>query len=110
MISGGRLKWRATVQKASTTVDSMGRRTSTFTDGETLRVDMRETGALEQQYADGVAVVGSWEVRCRWPDVARTNLTALDRLVVRGRLLRIEGFVNLDERDRVAVIQCREVA
>lgn len=109
MISGGRLRWRAQVLKASTAVDSMGRRTSTFSNGSTLRVDMRESGAIEQQYADGIAVVGTWEVRARWPDIARTTLTSLDRLVVRGKTLRIEGFVNLDERDRVAVLQCREV-
>jgi hypothetical protein len=53
--------------------------------------------------------VGNWEVRLRWPNVARVGLTELDRLVVRGKTLRINSIINLDEKDRVAVISCSEV-
>ncbi len=110
MISGGRLRWVATVQRASTTLDALGRRVNTWTDSGTLRVDLREAGSSEQPYADGVAVVASWEVRARWPNVARLTISELDRILVRGRLLRINGIRNLDERDRVAVLDCSEVA
>lgn len=109
MISGGRLHRVATVLKASTSTDSIGRRVATYTDGGTVRADIREGSAQESVYADGVAVVGNWEIRVRWPNIARVGLTELDRLEVRGKTLRINGIVNLDERDRVAVISCSEV-
>jgi head-tail adaptor len=109
MISGGRLRWVATVQRASAAVDALGRRTSTFTDVGTVRVDMRENGSAEQTYADGVAVVARWEIRMRWPNIARLAITELDRLVVRGKTMRITSSINLDERDRLAVLDCTEV-
>lgn len=109
MISGGRLRWKATVQSASTTTDALGRRVNTYTDAGTMRADLREGGSVEQVYADGVASVQSYEVRVRWNDAVRLGVRAIDRLVVRGRLLRITGIQNLDERDRVAVISCQEV-
>lgn len=109
MISGGRLRWKARVNRATTSTDNMGRRQNTYTTAGYVRVDLREAGSAEQVYADGVAVVGQWEVRCRWQDVGRLTITELDRLTVRNKLLRIESIVNLDERDRVAVISCREV-
>lgn len=109
MISGGRLLRVASVLKASTSVDNIGRRVNTYTDGGTVRADIREGSAQESVYADGVAVVGNWEVRLRWPNVARVGLTELDRLVVRGKTLRINSIINLDEKDRVAVISCSEV-
>jgi head-tail adaptor len=109
MISGGRLRWSASVLRAATTLDALGRRTNTFTEQGTMRVDLRESGSSEQPYADGVAVVANWEIRTRWPNIARLGVTELDRLTVRGRTLRINGIRNLDERDRVAVLDCSEV-
>jgi head-tail adaptor len=109
MLNSGRNRWKARVSRATTSTDSLGRRQNTFTTAGYLRCDIRENGSAEQVYADGVAVVGSWEVRCRWQDIGRLTITELDRLTVRSKLLRIESIVNLDERDRVAVIQCREV-
>jgi head-tail adaptor len=110
MISGGRLRWNATLLKAATTVDALGRRTNSFTDSGNFRCDLRQGTPTEQTYADGVAVTASYELRVRWPDVARVDITALDRVTVRGKTLRINGIQNLDERDRLAVIDCTEVA
>jgi len=70
---------------------------------------MREDSATEQGYADGVAVVRTVEVRARWTAVQNANLTEVCRLVVRGRTLKINSIRNLDEADRVAVIDCTEV-
>ena len=109
MISGGRLRWTATVQSATTTTDALGRRANAFTDSGTMRADLREGGAAEQVYADGVATVQAYEVRVRWNDAVRLGVRTIDRLVIRGKLLRITGIENLEERDRVAVISCQEV-
>jgi head-tail adaptor len=109
MISAGRLKWLATVQTPSTTQDALGMRVDTWTDGATFRCDMRNDSSAEQQYVDGVAVVKSYEIRARWQAVQGAGLTEVDRLHVRGKTLRIGAIRNLDEADRVAVIDCTEV-
>jgi head-tail adaptor len=109
MISGGLLRWVATVQTPSSTLDSLGMRTATWTDGATFRCDLRENSANEQGYADGVAVIRSIEVRARWQAVQGAGLTEVCRLVVRGRTLKVTAIRNLDEADRVAVIDCTEV-
>lgn len=109
MISAGRLRHVASVRRASTTVDSMGRRNTTYTTVGEVRVDMRQSQGTEQIYADGVAVVSATELRCRWPEIDRLSITAVDRLVCRGKTLRIVSINNLDNRDRVAVIDAMEV-
>lgn len=110
MISGGRLRWTATRLQPSASIDALGMRVDTWADAGTFRCDMREDSAQEQSYADGVAVIRSVEIRCRWENVARVGLTEVDRLQVRNRTLRINSIRNLDEADRVAVIDCAEVS
>ena len=56
---------------------------------------------------DGVAVTRTYEVRARWQAI--TGLTEIDRLQIRGHTLKINSIRNLDEADRVAVIDCTEV-
>jgi hypothetical protein len=109
MISGGVLRWTATRQTPSSTLDALGMRTATWTDAGTFRCDLREDSAVEQTYGDGVAVVRSVELRARWQAVQQAGLTEVDRVTVRGRTLKIQPIRNLDEADRVAVIQCVEV-
>jgi len=109
MISAGLLKWTATRLAASTAQDTLGLRSDTFTTGADFRCDLRPVSATEQQYADGVAVRRSWEVRARWQRIENIGLTEVDRISVDGRTLRITSILNLDGADRVAVIQCEEV-
>jgi head-tail adaptor len=54
-------------------------------------------------------VVRNVEIRARWQAVENINLSEVCRLTVRGRSLKINAIQNLDEADRVAVIQCTEV-
>jgi head-tail adaptor len=75
----------------------------------TMRCDMRDQSATEQEYADGVSVLKQYEVRVRWLNIGRLSVVATDRLEVRGKTLRINHIRNLDEDDRVAVIECTEV-
>ena len=110
MISSGRTRFACTVLRASTAVDGLGRRSTTYTNVGTIRCDIREGQPTEQQYADGVAVVGSFELRTRWPNIKRLTITALDRITARSKTLRILGIRNMDQADRVAVIDCVEVA
>jgi len=109
MISGGVLRWTATASAPSDTQDSLGMRVSTWRDLGTFRCDLREQSAVEQGYADGVAVVRQVEVLARWQAIVNIGLSELHRLTVRGRTLRIVSIQNADEADRRAVIQCVEV-
>lgn len=109
MISGGLLRWTATRQSPSTTLDGLGMRGTTWTAGGTFRCDIREDSATEQPYGDGVAVIRSVELRARWQSVQDAGLTEVDRVTVRNRTLRVVSIRNLDEADRVAVIQCTEI-
>lgn len=109
MISGGVLKRTATRLEQTTTADALGIKGNTWTAAGTFRCDLREQTATEGAYADGVAVIRSVELRARWDSVQGVGLTELDRISVRGRTLKINGIRNLEEADRVAVIDCTEV-
>lgn len=109
MISGGLLRNKATRLAASTTQDSLGLRSPTFTAGDFFYCDLRNSSAQEQQYADGVAVRRQFELRARWNAVANVGLTELDRVSVNGRTLAVQSIIDLDNAGRVAVIQCEEV-
>ena len=110
MISGGRTVFVTTVLRAATTVDALGRRTQTYTNVGTIRCAGLESAPGEQLYAEGANVIGTFELRTRWPNIARLSVTNVDRLTFRGRTLRINGIRNLDQRNRLAIIDCTEVA
>ena len=109
MISAGRLRFVGQRYTPSTTQDALGMRTDVWTARQTFRCDLRNDSAQEQQYADGVAVIRSCEVRMRWNTAQSISLSELDRIAVRGKTLRIRSIINLDEQDAVAVIECEAV-
>lgn len=109
MISAGRLLFKANRLAASTAQDALGMRTDVWTVGASFRCDMRNDSTSEAPYADGVAVRRTIEIRARWQAVQNSGLTEVDRIQVGGRTLRIQSIRNLDEADRVAVIQCEEI-
>lgn len=109
MISGGLLKRVATRLEQSTSVDALGQKVDTWTAAGTFRCDLREQSANEGAYADGVAVIRNVELRARWQSVENIGLTEADRVSVRNRTLKINAIRNLEEADRVAVIDCTEV-
>lgn len=116
MIGSGRLRFPAEVFAPSINTDDLGMRTGAFVSvnkgmvgNPPLWVDLRTDSAQEQQYADGVATVRRAEVRCRWNSLQKFTIDETYRLSVRGRLFRILGITNLDEKDMVAVLECEEV-
>lgn len=110
MISSGLTRFNVQVLTAqSNNPDGYGRRNSGWTSAGFMRCDVRESMPVEQAFGDGVAAVGSFEVRTRWPNIARLNVRQIDRLVYRSKQLRINGIRNLDQRNRLAVIDCTEV-
>lgn len=110
MISAGLTRWRCPVLRASTNVDVLGRRVNTYTNVGQIIVDARENPPNESAMGAGVANVSTFELRTRWPNIARLSITTADRIQFRNRVLRIEGIRNLEQRNRVAVIDTAEVA
>lgn len=109
MISAGLLRYKATVYLLGSS-DTLGEATGYNPSEEPyVRVQLRELSGAEVAWADGPAAMSNWEVRCRWPDLARCGITATSRLVVRGKTLRINSIVNTYQADRVAVLMCTEV-
>lgn len=111
MISSGLTRFRLSVLRSpSNSSVALGRRTTTYTSVGTIVCDVRESAPVETSYGDGVAVVGAYEIRTRWPNIARLTVTAIDRLQYGSKVLRINGIRDMDQRRRVAVIDCTEIA
>lgn len=109
MISAGRLRYSASVLQPSGSKDALGLRDSQFAGNRTVRCELTQLSGSEVEYAHGATEMNLWQVRCRWPDIARCQLTTASRLSVRGRTLRITQILNTYEADRVAVLLCTEV-
>lgn len=109
MISAGRLRFVAQQFTPPAASSTLGLRGSSWTAGALFRADVRENSAQEQQYADGVAVVRQYELRCRWNTARAIGLDETHRIVARGKTYKIRSITNLDERDMVAVIDCEVV-
>ena len=107
MISAGRLRFTATIKRESTT-DTLGKNEKNFsTTVGTFRCDLRDLGASEVVYAEGVAAVRSYEVLARWQAIE--GLLETDRLLIDGMTFRINGILNENNRDRLATIDVQEV-
>jgi SPP1 family predicted phage head-tail adaptor len=109
MISAGRLRFVALQKLPPAAASTLGLRGSTWTDGQYFRADVRENSAQEQAYADGTAVIRQYELRARWETAQAIGLTESQRIECRGKTYKIRSITNLDERDRVAVIDCEVV-
>jgi len=109
MLSAGRLRFVALQKLPPAAASTLSLRGSTWTDGQYFRADVRENSAQEQAYADGTAVIRQYELRARWETAQAIGLTESQRIECRGKTYKIRSITNLDERDRVAVIDCEVV-
>lgn len=108
MISGGLLKQTASVDRIVST-DDLGHNARVWFTIGTFRCDLRDVGADERAYAQGVAIIRSYQVICRWLEVTRIGINETDRLLIGTKTLRINAIRNVDERNRRAEIDCTEV-
>jgi hypothetical protein len=109
MISGGRLRWTATIKRENNT-DTLGKKERSFTTTVgTFRCDLRDIGSAEIGYSDGIAATNTWEVHARWQAIEAEGLLETDKLVIDGKTMSIVGIRNEFNRDRLAVITCVEV-
>lgn len=109
MISAGLLRFEAQRLERSSGRDALGRPFENWTPRSTFRVGLRDLGAAEISYAEGVAVERRFEVVARWQSVVEASVTESDRLSCEGRTLRILSITDTANMQRRAVIQCVEV-
>jgi len=109
MISAGRLRFIATIQRESTK-DNLGKHKKTFgTTVGTFRCDMKDTGSSEMSYGNGIANIKSYEIQCRWNSIRQHTLVSSDRLLINGRTFNILGITNERDRNVLATITVEEI-
>lgn len=113
MISGGRLRFRATIQRNTSNVDNVGKKTQTFSTIGTFRCDVVDISASEIVYADGATPLRVYELYARWDAIAQHSMTERDRLSValgdRTLTLNVSGIRDSMMKGRLAIITCEEV-
>lgn len=109
MISGGLLQQTAFSYEIAST-DDLGHNANSWNLVGSFRCDLRDVGADERQYAQGVAIVRSYQVVCRWLELKRLGVNETHRLTIGSKTLRINAIRNIDEKNRRAEIDCTEVS
>lgn len=110
MIMAGLLRHRVTVQTPVQTVDSVGRRSTALVRGGTIAASVEAVAASESNYADGVALRTSYQIRVRAASAAQNGLTSSSVLEYGDRTLQVVGIVREREESDVVVITATEVA
>ncbi len=113
MISAGRLRHSAIGLRSSARSTLGEPKTWTPVTGP-MRCDFREDSQTQGEQAGGAVTVTRCEIRFRWQTWAAAELRPTDRLEVNAngtrRTVSIEGVVNLDQANRVAVVSVAEVS
>jgi SPP1 family predicted phage head-tail adaptor len=105
----GELRHRVSLQSPTYTRDDGGQ---TLLSGWTTEATYwaRVESFAGREYEDDAAVTSETQLRItlRWP--LGETLGSDWRLLFGSRVLQIDSVTNLDERDRTAVLVCREIA
>jgi hypothetical protein len=113
MISAGRLRHSATGYRAAARSALNEPKTWQAITGP-MRCDFREESQTQGEQAGGAVTVLRAEVRFRWSTWNAAGLRPTDRLLINAngttRTVSIEGVVNLDQANRVAVVSVAEVS
>jgi len=102
----GRLRQRVTLQQPALVADGQGGQVASWSDVQSLFADITPLAGTEQAHAERLVSAVTHRVLVR----AGLTITAGQRLVWRGTILRIEAVLNLAARDRLLVLLCREGA
>jgi SPP1 family predicted phage head-tail adaptor len=102
--SVGPLRHRVAIQARTVTQDGYGATVATWATAATVWASVEPLSGRE-----------AWQAQSVRPDVTHTvtiraydGLTPKHRLLFDGRTLEIESVVNLEERNRYMVLQCKE--
>lgn len=110
IISAGQLRHRVTVYTAASTVDSLGQRTQTITQGPTIYAEVRSVAAGETTYGEGAAMRTQYLIRTRWRSGVAAGIDATSQLEYRGSKLQVVGYHREREEEDVMTIDAVEIA
>ena len=105
MVRAGRLKHRVSIQTQSTTLDSYGEATGSWTTDDTVWAAVEPVNGSEKDIGEGMASVVSHRVILRY----FSGLTSKSRLLFGSRVLGIESIINHEERNEYMKLLCKEV-
>jgi SPP1 family predicted phage head-tail adaptor len=105
MIRAGRLKHRVAIQTQSTTLDSYGEATGSWSTDDTVWAAVEPVNGTEKDIGEGMASVVSHRVIMRYV----SGLTSKSRLLFGSRVLGIESVINHEERNEFMKLLCKEV-
>lgn len=102
----GRLRHRVTIQNPATTPDGKGGETELpWVDSATAFCEVKPIDARERFYTSQIDADVTHQVTMRYTSA----ITAESRLDLDGRVLQVVGAPrNIEERDRIIVVQCKE--
>lgn len=108
-MDAGNLRKRITFQQRTTTVDSYGQQTTTWTDLITVWASIEALSARELLAAQAVQSEVSHKITVRYrAEFANPVAVAAMRITYNGRLFNIQGATNIDERNREIDLTCAE--
>lgn len=110
MIIAGLLRHRVTIQTPVSTVDATGRRATGLVRGATIPAEVSATAAIEQTYADGVALRTTYSIRVRAASARVHGLTTATVLDYDGRSLQVTSTRKELEQDDVLIVEATETA
>lgn len=104
----GRLKWRLTVRRATTTRDAMNAPVDAWADAGSLFVERVEGRAAEAAKAGQTAAQVETVWRGRWTAFTAT-ISATDRFVVDGVEYRVGGVTEPERRRTIQIVGIADV-
>lgn len=104
-MQGGRLRHRIDIEQQTTTEDTFGATTDTWSLWTTLWASIEPLSGRELLAAQQVQADITHRVRFRYV----SGVTAKMRVVYGSRIFNILSVANPEERNREIVLQCREL-
>ena len=103
-VRAGRLKHRVSIQTQSTTLDTYGEPSDSWSTDETVWAAIEPVSGAERDIGEGLAGSVSHRVLMRYT----ANATPKKRLLFGSRVLGIVSVLNHDEQDEYLRIFCKE--
>lgn len=106
----GNLRSLVSVQQRTATLDSYGQQSTTWTEVKKVYAHISGLTGRELVLAQAVNTEVSHEITVRWDAAlwADPKTAAAYRIVLGSRVFDIHGVVNVDERNRMVVLQAAE--
>ena len=103
-VRAGRLRHRVAIQSQSTTLDSYGETTGSWTTDDTVWAAVEPVNGTERDIGEGVAGIVTHRVVMRYS----SDVSPKKRLLFGTRVLNILSSLNPDERDAQLTLMCLE--